>query len=104
MTGWWCIGTLGRHGRFCGRWEIYCDGRLGQSGVIPVLQGGDTGSSSVWFGVLGTVRRDNVVDVGHPRGNFKSDHWEAGTASGQWDLRDTSSGGGPTGDREKVVG
>ena len=46
--------------------ETYVTGGGAQQGVSPVLQGGDSGVTGIWVGVLGTVRRDDWADRGIP--------------------------------------
>ena len=40
-------------------------GEGGQLGVIPILQGGETGVPSIWVGVLGNILCGDVGIVGH---------------------------------------
>ena len=58
-----------------------------QSGVIPVLQGGDTGGTDVWVGVLDFFRRNDVGGGGHPHGFLTEYFWEAGIfqVDGTWE-------------------
>ena len=53
-----------------------------QQGISPVLKGGDTGSTDVQVGFLGSVKRKYTGGGGHPRRVYKAYHWEAGTSSG----------------------
>ena len=71
----------------------------GQTGVIIVLNLSGSGSHDVRVGVLGNVRYDDAGNGAIPSGVPKENHWKAEKASGQRDLGDTGSVGGPKGGR-----
>ena len=75
-----------------------------QPGIIPVLQGRDSGSLAVRVGFLGAGMRDDTGDGGNPHGVLKADYSEADKAAGRWDLRYTDDGGGSKGGRDEVGG
>ena len=72
-------------------------------GARPLLKVGDSGSPDVQVRLLGTVRRNDVGDVGIPHGVFKAYHLEAGKVSVRRDLGDNSGRGGPKGGRENSL-
>ena len=76
----------------------------GHPGVRSVLQGGDTGGTSVRFKVMGAVRRNNGGSGEHPRGVPNSDHKEAGYATGRQGTRDTVGSGSTMGSGDTVIG
>ena len=47
-----------------------------QTGVRPVLQGGDIDGPAFWVGVMGDVRRNDEGGGGHPCWAPTSDHRE----------------------------
>ena len=47
----------------------------GHTGVRPVLQGGDTGSSAVQVRNLGAVRHNDAGDRGNPHAVSKAYNW-----------------------------
>ena len=55
--------------------ESVAMGGVGQPGVRPVLQGGDTFGPVVQARVLGTVIYDDAVNGRLPCVCFESDHW-----------------------------
>ena len=52
---------------------------------------------------MATVRSDDVVIVGHPRGVSKSYYWETGTSLGWCGPGDTGDGGRPAGGGDEIV-
>ena len=67
-----------------------------QPGISPVIQGGDTGSTTVRVRVVVYVRQNDEGDGGNPRGVPSSDHGEAGESAGIWGMGDTGGGGSIT--------
>ena len=104
MNGRQCTRTLERGRRVDKGYKPVVAGGDGQTGISPVLQGGDTGGPDVQVRVLGYVKRDDEVSGRHPCGVSKADHWESGKVSVQQDLGDTGNKRGPTGAGDEVGG
>ena len=71
MTDWRCTGTSARLWYLAYSVKSVVMGEFGQTGVIPVIQGGEAGVLAVRVGLPGAVRCNDVGNGGHPRGVSK---------------------------------
>ena len=76
----------------------------GNPGIIPVLQGGDTGGIDVQVRIMVNFRHDNECGGGNPRGFPPSDHGEEVDVSGIKGMGDTNGREITTGEGEAVGG